>query len=247
MITRGASVSRDSLRRIRATYWSSVLSLTTAPVGQAACISSGRGTIRSGCFTNASRIRNSVGVSATLTPPAMSSWVPGSSNGRSGGGGGVRRRPGDAPGERVHPGGQDREIERLGEVVVATGGKAAQLIADLPPRGQEKDHRLDPTSTQRLTDVPAICIGQSYIENDDVERVLAACGDGKGRCPGRCLGDLDVRSGQTSQEGGTQARIVLDDKNPSRLHRLSITARSAFLHHQARRAPHGKTARGPAG
>ena len=115
------------MRRSRATYWSSVLSWTIAPSGQAARTSSRRRTIAPGRAASAASTRNSVGVSETSRVPVatrVGSGIEASppTVGRAVGAG--------APQQRAQARHQLVEVERLGQVVVAAGAEAREPVGD---------------------------------------------------------------------------------------------------------------------
>ena len=126
--SRAPRTTSRSLRRSRAMYWSSVLSCTIAPSGQAARTSSRRRTT----------LRASP-ASAASTPelgrrqrrPRRPSWRSCGAADRAA----ARRRPapGSAPGaaqQRPQPRHQLVEVERLGQVVVAAGAEAREPVGD---------------------------------------------------------------------------------------------------------------------
>jgi hypothetical protein len=81
----------------------------------------------------------------------------------------LRRRDPRAPHQRIEPGSQLAERERLGQIVVAAGPQAADPLVDVAERAQDQDRRLVAGLAQRRDDAePVDAAGQHAVEHDRV-------------------------------------------------------------------------------
>ena len=186
-------------------YTSRVLSWTIAPWGQAARTSSRRRTAPPGAPASRARIRNSVGVRSTVAPPHEAACVPGSS--RNPCASTARSLPprldqGSQPGDELGEG------ERLGEVVVPTGGEAGEQVRERVACRQEDHRRADAPGAERLNDVAAVRVGQADVddERDRIHLLEPAQQLGGG---GR-RGHLEALLSQAPRHERAQLGIVLE-------------------------------------
>ena len=207
LIACGLSASR-SFRRSRVRYWSSVLSLTWAPSGQAARSSSRRRTVVPGAAISAASRRNSVGVSATGWPLHRPG---GGVRGRAGASASstTRVRPGAAQ-RRADPGGEFGKVEGFREVVVAARGEAREPVGERVVRGEEDHRGLQPRRTHGLAHVPAVRVGQSDVEDDGIHPVVEGA---QGAGPTGGGHDGEVLVAQSAGEHVAQPVVVLDDQD----------------------------------
>ena len=119
----------------------------------------------------------------------------------------------------LHGAAQDRldagddlvEAERLGDVVVAAGVQARDLVLGLVLGGEEEDRRGVAGAAQPLRDAEAVHVGEHDVEDDEVGLFLehgrdrlGAVGDGP---------DLESGESQARDEQVADVRLVVDDQD----------------------------------
>src|SRR6266511_2495672 len=78
-----------------------------------------------------------------------------------------------APQHRADPRGQLLEAERLGDVVVAAEGQAADLVVGRVPGGQEHHGGTGTGVAQLPDDLEAVQVGQHHVEHHEIRALLA--------------------------------------------------------------------------
>ena len=78
-------------------------------------------------------------------------------------------RPGAAAEQPADPRQQDRELGRLGQVVVGAGGEAVQHVLGTAAGGQHQDRHEDVALAQLADDGEPVLAGQHDVEHDQVE------------------------------------------------------------------------------
>ena len=214
-----AAVSR-SLRRRRATYWSSVLSCTIAPSGHAARTSSRRRSTAPGWPASAASSRNSVGVSEA-SPSSSADRVRHRIQAQRADG---RRRIGPGAAQQRAQARHDLvEVKRLGHVVVAAGAEAREAVGHGVARGEEEHRGVDAARAQRLAEVAPVGVGQADVDDEPVGRLLGLR-HRRGRIGDR--DDLEALLAQAARQHQAQLGVVLDDEQSEDRHVDTSMARA---------------------
>ena len=133
------------------------------------------------------------------------------------------RRPHCALEQRLQPNDELRDVERLGEVVVAARREPGQPVRDAAPRREEEHRHVDPPRPQRGAHVTAVGVGEVDVHDDHI-------GSRSGHRPHRAHAvDRDRHDealvDKAPLEDVTQAVVVLDDENPVRGHGVEYAGR----------------------
>jgi hypothetical protein len=131
----------------------------------------------------------------------------------------LRRRDPRAPHQRIEPGSQLAERERLGQIVVPACAQAANAVVDLGQGAQDEDRRALPGLTQHLDDgEPVDLAGQHAVHDDHVVR-FARREEHSVAPVGRMIGGV-ARLLQSLDDELADALVVLDQQE---LHGVSPT------------------------
>jgi hypothetical protein len=126
-----------------------------------------------------------------------------------------RRLAAVAPGAAQHgpdPGDDLFQAERLGHVVVAAEGQAADLVLGRVAGGKEHHGDLRAAAAQPADDVKAVHVGQHDVEHDEIGPVPLR---GLHRLVSRRRGDhLETRVPQAGRQQFQDVRLVLDHEQP---------------------------------
>jgi hypothetical protein len=111
-------------------------------------------------------------------------------------------------------------VERLGEVVVGTGGEPGEPVGEQVVRGEEHDRGADAGRAHRLAHVPPVRVRQPYVQHDRVDagvhRAQRAGPVGRGD-------DGELFLAEPAREDFAQPVVVLDDEYPlSCGHRVTL-------------------------
>ena len=119
----------------------------------------------------------------------------------------------------LHRAAQDRldarddlvEAERLGDVVVAAGVEAGDLVLGLVLRREEEDRRGVAGAAQALGDAEPVHVGEHHVEDDQVGFLLE---DGRDRLGAVGDGpDLEPGESEARDEQVADVRLVVDDED----------------------------------
>ena len=119
----------------------------------------------------------------------------------------------------LHRAAQDRldarddlvEAERLGDVVVAAGVEARDLVFGLVLRGEEEDRRGVAGAAEALGDAEPVHVGEHHVEDDQVGLLLE---DGRDRLGAVGHGlHLETRESEARDEQVADVRLVVDDED----------------------------------
>jgi len=134
-----------------------------------------------------------------------------------------RRSTGRASQDRVAARG---DVERLGDVVVATEVHAGESVLQAVLRRHEHHREVGVIGPQGMRQVEAGPVGEHHVEQCQLGSQVG--GDGAG-LPARPRGaDLEARDGQGPLEQVGEGRLVLDDEHPGVAHRAQDVVRRAL-------------------
>ena len=129
--------------------------------------------------------------------------------------------------ERLDPGDELDERERLRDVVVAACVEAGHAVDDRVARGEEEHRRLDAARAERLADVAPVGVGQADVDDEDVRHVgLGAC---EHLASGRDAVDGEALLAQAAAEDAPELCVVLDDEHTAAGHRDASSLSHASL------------------
>ena len=136
----------------------------------------------------------------------------------------VAAQPAPAPEETVDAGKEDREVERLGQVVVGARLEPVQHVVGARARGEQHDRHELPRRAEPPDHLEPVETGQHDVEEDDVEAAGVGVGADEtlegdravlldlGRVPFRFEIQLEARG---------EMLLVLDDENAAHEEALS--------------------------
>ena len=118
--------------------------------------------------------------------------------------------PGTAPGHGAQPGHQDRERERLGQVVVGAGVEALHLVPLAVLGGEHQDRGPVLLRAQGLADLVAVDPGEHQVEHDRVVLVLPREPQPVGAVVGHV--DGEALGLEPDPQGPREPLLVVDDE-----------------------------------
>ncbi len=125
--------------------------------------------------------------------------------------------------QRLDPGNQLDDRERLGQIVVAAGTQPAHAVVDRTERAQDQNRGADVVLPQGLDDGEAVHAGQQAVDDHDVgprpRRALSSPS-----IPGRCPIDLETAVDELGHDLRRGFAVILDQEHLRHKLTLSIKA-----------------------